>query len=207
MKIKKGLYLTAILAAAFIAVSCGAKSVYPADGPSPGGQITETQMPGSISGGVYLSPAGDFTVNADESQWTVKEEEGVQTLHLKENENVWISFSPAQGLTPAMLEDFEESFVARYMEGVRVSYPDARMTECEVLNATLARVDMTMSYGSGLYTMYQIMYLATDGENGYIITATLPLDESEQLRPPVYDMVESLRFLDNPHETETQTEI
>lgn len=200
MGIKKGFYLTAIFAVLLLTVSCGEISeLSTADvsqsGQTPGTQTSEIQMPGTIYDGVYLSPDGDFTVNVDEILWTVKEDEGEQTLHLKENGNVWVSFSPAIGLTPDMLEDFEGSFVERYMEGVRVSYPDAKMAECKEISTSLARVDMTMSYGSGLYSMYQIMYLATDGKNGYIITALLPLEESERLRSSIYGMVESIRFL------------
>lgn len=203
MGIKKGLYLIVLFAVAFIAASCG-KIWEPPTGGSPlGGQPPGVHMPGTIKGGIYLSPAGNFTVNADERLWTVKED-GEQTLHLKENDNVWISFSAAEGLTPAMLEDFEESFVERYIEGVRVTYPDAEMRECEVINSSLVRVDMSMSYGSGLYTMYQIMYLVSDGENGYIITAILPQSESEHLRTSVYDMVETIQFLNASDEVKAQ---
>lgn len=186
MRAGKIFYTGIFCTAAMMFISCGAgETKHP----------IEEQMPGTITDGVYLSGDGRFTVKANETLWQMRETDGGFELYRKENGNIWISFSPADGLASDMLADFETSFVKQYMEGIQVGYPDAQAIEIVVVNEFLARVDMTMTYDFGAYTMYQILYLVTDGENGYIITATLPEDEAKGLRQEIYQLVESIEFL------------
>lgn len=191
--IKNILCIAALAVMVLLTAACsGSEEVHP---------VLE-QKPGTIVNDIYLSQASDFTVKAEERFWRTGAEGGEQELHLTKGTNVWVAFSKTEGLSSDMLEDFEESFAARYVEGVRVSFPDTKMTDCKVISESLARLDMTMTYASGLYPMYQIVYLATDGEDGYIITATLPEDQAESERTTIYSMVESIKFINTQEITE-----
>lgn len=185
MRVGKMVHAAVVLAAAMILISCEMGEME---------HSTKEQAPGTIAGGVYLSKDGAFTVKADEKLWQVKESGGSDDLRLKKNGNVWISFMRAEGLTQGRLKNFEDTFVKDYMEGIRISYPDAEAVGIKEISANMARLDMTMSYRAGAYIMYQILYLVTDGENGYIITSTLPLDEAETLCPLIYELVESIEM-------------
>ncbi|MEG0812440.1 MAG: hypothetical protein RR225_02040 [Clostridium sp.] len=186
---KKGIYMAVLLFAVMTLSACS------------GGKATdvsveeEQQQPGTIFKGIYLSGDGNFTIEADETLWQAESEGESFNLYLKKDKNVWISFSTTDGLTADMVRNFEESFVNRYMEGIQTSYPDAKKVDSQVINDSLARIDMTMTYGSGLYSMYQILYLATDGQDGYLITSTLPQDEVGDIRPMIYKMIESIQFI------------
>lgn len=154
------------------------------------------QTPGTIKNNVYLSQDGAFTVQFDERLWHVNTgESGKESgLYLKNAQNVWISFAKTEGITSSMITSFEETFVSGYMEGIREYYPDAKEADSRIVNAGLARLDMTMYSDTGENDMYQILYLATDGENGYIITSTLHKDEVERVRPLIAQVVESIEF-------------
>lgn len=155
------------------------------------------QTPGTIADNVYLSGDGAFTVRAEERLWNtdVEKNGGESALYLKDEENVWISFDRAEGITKQMTASFEDSFVNGYMEGIKEYYPDAREQDSLQLNGNLARLDMTMTSDTGDYEMYQILYLASDGANGYIITSTIRKEEAERIKPLIYQVVESIEFV------------
>lgn len=156
----------------------------------------EEQKPGAIAGNVYLSKESNFTLEADSKVWQTTETANgeADNLYLTKESNVWVSFSKTPGLSTEMIAEFETSFVESYMEGMRVSFPDTKKIDSKILSEQMARLDMTMTYEAGLYPMRQILYLVTDGENGYIITATLPEERAKELSPAIYKLVESLRF-------------
>ena len=45
---------------------------------------------------------------------------------------------------------------------------------------------MTMTDSTGNYRMNQLLYLVSDGEDGYLITATFPEDGEPDLKPVSY---------------------
>lgn len=152
------------------------------------------EQPGEITGGVYLSSDSRFTVNADETQWEPDEDSSGPGLRYRENESVSITFSKTEGLGGVAVQNFSDNFVEGYLEGIREFYPDVRLEDSRVIGDRLARLDMSMADGTGEYPMYQILYLATDGEDGYIITAAMPENQADALKEMIYGIVESIQF-------------
>lgn len=186
MRIKRIVYAAFLpVITALCLTSCGVKE-----------QAAAVRTPGTILDDVYLGADGGFTVKADEARWMADAERsgGESALYLKDSRNVWISFSRTDGITAQMITSFRESFVKGYIEGLAAYYPDVKEEDCRVLNDNLARLDMLMTSDTGSYKMYQILYLATDGNNGYIITSTLRAEEAEEIKPLIYEVVESIEF-------------
>lgn len=152
------------------------------------------EQPGEITGGVYLSSDSRFTVNADETQWEPDADSAGPGLRYRENESVSITFSRTEELGKEAVQNFSDSFVEGYLEGIRELYPDVRLEDSRVIGDRLARLDMSMADGTGEYPMYQILYLATDGEDGYIITAAMPENQADALKEMIYGIVESIQF-------------
>lgn len=163
------------------------------------GAISETvsaQAPGTLENGVYLSGDGRFTVKADEAKWQTTGSGGLWELSLLKDRSVHISFSPAEGLNKEMIDDFQTSFAEGYVEALKEEYPDIRMTDIREVSEELAGLGMTMTGQEGGVRMYQLLYLASDGENGYLITAAFPEEQEAALKQEVMQVIESISFIE-----------
>lgn len=56
---------------------------------------------------------------------------------------------------------------------------------------------MTMTDSTGNYRMNQLLYLVSDGEDGYLITATFPEDGEPdlKLKQEIMQVIESFKFI------------
>lgn len=163
------------------------------------GAVTEmaaAQTPGTLENGVYLSGDGRFTVKADEAKWQSTGSGELWELSLLEDRSVHISFSPAEGLNKEMIADFETSFADGYVEALKEEYPDIKKTDIREVSEELAGLGMTMTGPGGGDRMYQLLYLASDGENGYLITAAFPAEQETVLKQEVMQVIESISFID-----------
>lgn len=163
------------------------------------GAVTETeavQAPGTLENGVYLSGDGQFTVKADEAKWQTTGSGDLWELTLLEDRSVHISFSPAEGLNKEMIADFETSFADGYVEALKEEYPDIKKTDIREVSEELAGLGMTMTGPGGGGRMYQLLYLASDGENGYLITAAFPAEQETVLKQDVVQVIESISFME-----------
>lgn len=163
------------------------------------GAISETvsaQAPGTLENGVYLSGDGRFTVKADEAEWRTTGGGDLWELSLLENRSVHISFTPAAGLNKEMIADFRTSFADSYVEDLKEEYPDIKETDIREVSEELAGLGMTMTAPEGGVRMYQLLYLASDGENGYLITAAFPKEEEAVLKQEVMQVIESISFIE-----------
>lgn len=162
------------------------------------GAVTETaaaQTPGTLENGVYLSGDGRFTIKADDVKWRTTGSGDLWELSLLENRSVHISFSPAEGLNKEMIADFETSFADGYAEALKEEYPDIKKTDIREVSEELAGLGMTMTGPGGGDRMYQLLYLASDGENGYLITASFPAEQESVLKQEVMQVIESISFI------------
>lgn len=151
------------------------------------------QKPETLVNGVYLSGDGKFTVKADEEKWQPAGREASWELVLRANGNIRISFTPANGLSKEMVAEVETSFADSCVEALKEEYPDIRKTQICKVNEEMAGFGMTMTDRSSGFRMYQFFYLASDGENGYLITAVFP-EKEEALKQEVMQVIESLAF-------------
>lgn len=168
----------------------------PGAGQNNGKDPTGGKAPGEIRNGVYTGDGGRFTVKADEALWEVSEVDDDWELRLIREPSVWISFSPSEGVSPETMEDFETDFADSYAEAVKEGYPDARIAQIRLISDRMAGLDLTMTDPTGRYQMYQMLYVVTDGTNGYLITSTLSEEEEKQFRPAVEAVIESFEFQD-----------
>lgn len=164
-------------------------------GNGPEGKQEVMQEPGTLRDGLYLSGDGRFTVETAGDQWSPGQVKGVSELYFIEDRNVWISFSPTAGITKDMIGEFGTSFADSYAEALRDRYPDVRIDEIRQVNEAMAGLLMTMSDSLGGYKMYQMLYLASDGEDGYLITSVLPAEKEAVLKPVIIRVIESFRFM------------
>lgn len=168
----------------------------PGAGQNNGKDPTGGKAPGEIRNGVYTGDGGRFTVKADEALWEVSVVDDDWELRLIREPSVWISFSPSEGVSPETMEDFETDFADSYAEAVKEGYPDARIAQIRLISDRMAGLDLTMTDPTGRYQMYQMLYVVTDGTNGYLITSTLSEEEEKQFRPAVEAVIESFEFQD-----------
>lgn len=163
---------------------------------SGGAESSEADMTGTgtLINGVYRSKDGRFTAEADGKRWKPADGGEIQELCFMEDMSVRITFSPAQGLDGEMVEDFEDSFADSYVEALEGEYPDIRREDIRKVSQELAGLGMTMTDSSGGYRMYQFLYLASDGENGYLITAAFPEEKENVLKQEVMQIIESFQF-------------
>lgn len=159
------------------------------------GKTVVSQEPGTLINGVCLSGDGRFTVKANEEEWRTGQSGQIFELYWKEDGNIWISFSPTEGIDREMIVEFGTSFADSYEEALKEEYPDVRIEEVRQVNDGLAGLLMTMSGGLREHRMYHMIYLASDGENGYFITSALPAKKEAELKPVITQVIESLRFL------------
>ncbi|WP_243125187.1 hypothetical protein [Clostridium transplantifaecale] len=159
-------------------------------------EMAAAQTPGTLENGVYLSGDGRFTVKADEAKWQSTGSGELWELSLLEDRSVHISFSPAEGLNKEMIADFETSFADGYVEALKEEYPDIKKTDIREVSEELAGLGMTMTGPGGGDRMYQLLYLASDGENGYLITAAFPAEQETVLKQEVMQVIESISFID-----------
>ena len=110
---------------------------------------------------------------------------------------VRISFSPADGITKEMISDFKDTFAGSYVDALREAYPDIRTTDIREISGEMAGLGMTMTDSTGNYRMNQLLYLVSDGEDGYLITATFPEDGEPdlKLKQEIMQVIESFKFI------------
>lgn len=164
-----------------------------------GGPVFKTaaaQAPGTLENGTYMGGDGRFTVEADEARWQISDSEDSWELSLLENRSVHISFSPTEGLTEDMIKDFQTSFADGYVETLKEEYPDIQKKDIREVSAELAGLGMTMTDPGSGSGMYQFLYLASDGENGYLITSAFPIEQETALKQEVMQVIESIRFIE-----------
>lgn len=145
--------------------------------------------------GLYTDNNGIFTVEADENLWEMSEMDGDLQLRLKTAPSVWISFSAVDGISRESIQAFQTEFADSYVETLRESYPDVRKVKERTVNEQMAGLDVVMTDITGQYEMYQMLYLVTDGSEGYLITSTLSKEE-EAFQPEVEAVIESFQFIE-----------
>lgn len=160
-------------------------------------QEAAAQEPGTFKNGVCLSGDGKFTVSADEERWQSGKSGDAWELCLIKDSMVRISFSPADGITKEMISDFKDTFAGSYVDALREAYPDIRTTDIREISGEMAGLGMTMTDSTGNYRMNQLLYLVSDGEDGYLITATFPEDGEPdlKLKQEIMQVIESFKFI------------
>ena len=96
-----------------------------------------------------------------------------------------------------MISDFKDTFAGSYVDALREAYPDIRTTDIREISGEMAGLGMTMTDSTGNYRMNQLLYLVSDGEDGYLITATFPEDGEPdlKLKHEIMQVIESFKFI------------
>lgn len=191
MKRKELLYIILLTIMVLLLSACQREEAHP----------VQEQAPGTIAGGVYFSRNADFTLQAEEKVWTpgTLSDDDTQLLYLTKGGSVEVAFTRTEGVSAREVEAFDEAFAAEFVEDMKEAYPDVRLKDYKRVNDFLVRLDMDMTgySGDGSYPMRQIFYMATDGEDGYLIFAVLPDTEAPSELSQIYDLVESMEFVNN----------